>query len=162
VHFYHILPTDPANTIPLLLLHGWPGSVFEWYKLIPILIADGRFSIVAPSLPGAAARVSATRWFGPVLGSGRAGSRGAGPPRHGRRAGAPGARASAGRGHPRPNGGGPPTAGRAAPGGGPRSCAVRQLAGARSAPGAAAVVDLRPAAPQATASRRLPPGAAAA
>lgn len=31
---------------------GWPGSYFEFYKLIPLLKADGRFHIVAPSLPG--------------------------------------------------------------------------------------------------------------
>ncbi len=35
---------------PLLLSHGWPGSVFEFLRLIPLLAED--FTIVAPSLPG--------------------------------------------------------------------------------------------------------------
>lgn len=52
LHFVHEPSSNPA-AIPLLLLHGWPGSYFEFYKLIPLLKADGRFHIVAPSLPGA-------------------------------------------------------------------------------------------------------------
>src|SRR6185436_12149640 len=35
---------------PLLLSHGWPGSIVEFLELIPLL--RERFSIVAPSLPG--------------------------------------------------------------------------------------------------------------
>ena len=46
--------------MPLLLSHGWPGSVFEFYKLIPMLTDPGRFgadpkdsfTVIAPSLPG--------------------------------------------------------------------------------------------------------------
>lgn len=62
LHFIHVKPkiTDPAikKTIPLLLLHGWPGSVREFYSLIPLLTtkpqhgADFVFEVVAPSLPG--------------------------------------------------------------------------------------------------------------
>ena len=46
--------------MPLLLSHGWPGSVIEFYKVIPMLTdpacfggdpADA-FTVVAPSLPG--------------------------------------------------------------------------------------------------------------
>jgi microsomal epoxide hydrolase len=48
------------NAMPLLLSHGWPGSVFEFYKLIPMLTDPGRFgadpkdsfTVIAPSLPG--------------------------------------------------------------------------------------------------------------
>ncbi|MGR0243519.1 epoxide hydrolase N-terminal domain-containing protein, partial [Klebsiella pneumoniae] len=45
-----------VQTVPLLLLHGWPGSVKEFYKLIPLLVTprcmeDFVFEIVAPSLP---------------------------------------------------------------------------------------------------------------
>ena len=36
---------------PLLLVHGWPGSVWEFYKIIPILTEQG-FHIIAPSIPG--------------------------------------------------------------------------------------------------------------
>ncbi|KAJ6642892.1 Juvenile hormone epoxide hydrolase 1 [Pseudolycoriella hygida] len=42
---------------PVLLLHGWPGSVREFYDLIPLMAApenvtDTIFEVVAPSLPG--------------------------------------------------------------------------------------------------------------
>jgi pimeloyl-ACP methyl ester carboxylesterase len=49
LHFIHVKGTS-ANPIPLLLSHGWPGSVWEFHKIIPML-AD-RFTVVAPSLPG--------------------------------------------------------------------------------------------------------------
>jgi microsomal epoxide hydrolase len=49
VHFIHA-PGRRPDALPLLLSHGWPGSVFEFLKLIPLLQED--FSVVAPSLPG--------------------------------------------------------------------------------------------------------------
>jgi pimeloyl-ACP methyl ester carboxylesterase len=49
LHFIHEPGTGP-DPIPLLLLHGWPGSIIEFHKLIPLLTE--RFTIVAPSLPG--------------------------------------------------------------------------------------------------------------
>jgi pimeloyl-ACP methyl ester carboxylesterase len=49
LHFIHE-PGRAANPIPLLLLHGWPGSVWEFHRLIPLLAE--RFTVVAPSLPG--------------------------------------------------------------------------------------------------------------
>jgi microsomal epoxide hydrolase len=55
LHFIHER-SPRADAVPLLLLHGWPGSVFEFHKLIPLLMDDGRFHIVAPSLPGGWAR----------------------------------------------------------------------------------------------------------
>jgi microsomal epoxide hydrolase len=36
--------------MPLLLSHGWPGSIVEFLRLIPLLTE--RFTVVAPSLPG--------------------------------------------------------------------------------------------------------------
>jgi len=44
--------------LPLLLLHGWPGSVGECHKLIPLLTdpahfggdAADAFTVIAPSL----------------------------------------------------------------------------------------------------------------
>jgi microsomal epoxide hydrolase len=36
--------------MPLLVSHGWPGSVLEFHKLIPLLTE--RFTVIAPSLPG--------------------------------------------------------------------------------------------------------------
>jgi microsomal epoxide hydrolase len=59
VHFIHVQGRG-RNPTPLLLSHGWPGSVLEFMKLIPLLndpAAHGgdeadAFTIVAPSLPG--------------------------------------------------------------------------------------------------------------
>ena len=59
LHFLHVPGKGPSPT-PLLLMHGWPGSVFEFVDLIPRLSdpaafggdpADA-FTVVAPSLPG--------------------------------------------------------------------------------------------------------------
>lgn len=57
IHFIHTkTQTAKAKTvIPLLLLHGWPGSVREFYEIIPRLINskdNAAFIVVAPSLPG--------------------------------------------------------------------------------------------------------------
>ena len=49
-HFIHA-PGDGLDPVPLLLMHGWPGSVFEFVDLIPRLTQAG-FTVVAPSLPG--------------------------------------------------------------------------------------------------------------
>jgi len=48
LHFIHE-PGRAAKPMPLLLMHGWPGSVWEFHKLIPLLTE--RFTVVAPSLP---------------------------------------------------------------------------------------------------------------
>jgi pimeloyl-ACP methyl ester carboxylesterase len=50
IHFLHVIGRG-AHPRPLLLSHGWPGSVLEFMKLIPLLVAEG-FSLVVPSLPG--------------------------------------------------------------------------------------------------------------
>ena len=49
LHFIHA-PGKRPDARPLLLSHGWPGSVFEFLRLIPLLQED--FTVVAPSLPG--------------------------------------------------------------------------------------------------------------
>jgi microsomal epoxide hydrolase len=49
LHFIHAPAKDP-QALPLLIAHGWPGSVFEFHKLIPLLTPH--FHVVAPSLPG--------------------------------------------------------------------------------------------------------------
>jgi microsomal epoxide hydrolase len=49
LHFIHE-PGRGPNPIPLLLSHGWPGSIVEFRRLIPLLTE--RFTVVAPSLPG--------------------------------------------------------------------------------------------------------------
>jgi len=50
IHFVHER-SSRADAIPLLLVHGWPGSVVEFTKVIPRL-RDAGFHVVAPSIPG--------------------------------------------------------------------------------------------------------------
>lgn len=59
IHFLHVKPknVNKLPVLPLLLLHGWPGSVREFYEIIPMLTEpDERkqfvFEVIAPSLPG--------------------------------------------------------------------------------------------------------------
>lgn len=54
VHFIHE-KSEQDDAIPLLFLHGWPGSFIEVTKMLPDLVegdADTRcsFNVVAPSL----------------------------------------------------------------------------------------------------------------
>jgi microsomal epoxide hydrolase len=59
LHFLHVPGVGP-NPYPLLLMHGWPGSVFEFVDMIPRLTDPARFggdprdafTVIAPSLPG--------------------------------------------------------------------------------------------------------------
>jgi microsomal epoxide hydrolase len=63
LHYLHVpgvrAPGAP-EPLPLLLSHGWPGSVFEFLDVIPRLTDPARFggdpadafTVVAPSLPG--------------------------------------------------------------------------------------------------------------
>ena len=59
LHFLHVPGAGP-DPCPLLLSHGWPGSVFEFMEIIPRLTDPARFggdpadafTVVAPSLPG--------------------------------------------------------------------------------------------------------------
>ncbi|MEI9930486.1 MAG: epoxide hydrolase [Rhizomicrobium sp.] len=46
IHFYRV----DGNGPPLILSHGWPGSVFEFLHTIDSLAKD--FTVVVPSLPG--------------------------------------------------------------------------------------------------------------
>jgi pimeloyl-ACP methyl ester carboxylesterase len=59
IHFIHVRGSGTGR-VPLLLLHGWPGSFFEFHKLVERLCwpqrhggdaADG-CDLVIPSLPG--------------------------------------------------------------------------------------------------------------
>jgi juvenile hormone epoxide hydrolase len=64
IHFIHAKPDlskfktpSKVQVIPMLLIHGWPGSIREFYGLIPRLITarpdtDFVFEVIAPSLPG--------------------------------------------------------------------------------------------------------------
>lgn len=49
VHFLHVRSANP-DAMPLLVTHGWPGSVAEMLKIIGPL--SETFHVVVPSLPG--------------------------------------------------------------------------------------------------------------
>jgi pimeloyl-ACP methyl ester carboxylesterase len=59
IHFYHVKGRGP-KPIPLILTHGWPGSIFEFLEAIGPLSdpasyggsPDDAFDVVVPSLPG--------------------------------------------------------------------------------------------------------------
>jgi pimeloyl-ACP methyl ester carboxylesterase len=59
IHFLHVRSPNP-DALPIVITHGWPGSVVEFHKVIEPLIdpashgadpADA-FHVVCPSLPG--------------------------------------------------------------------------------------------------------------
>ena len=50
VHFIHAR-SERADATPLILTHGWPGSVVEYLDVIEPLTAAG-FHLVIPSMPG--------------------------------------------------------------------------------------------------------------
>ncbi|KAA9154832.1 epoxide hydrolase [Amycolatopsis acidicola] len=49
VHFLHV-GSSRADALPLIITHGWPGSVAEFLRIIEPLAAD--FHLVIPSIPG--------------------------------------------------------------------------------------------------------------
>jgi pimeloyl-ACP methyl ester carboxylesterase len=59
IHFIHVRSKNP-NALPLIISHGWPGSVLEQIKLIPLLTdpaahggkVEDAFHVVIPSMPG--------------------------------------------------------------------------------------------------------------
>jgi pimeloyl-ACP methyl ester carboxylesterase len=59
IHFIHVRSRH-QNALPVLVAHGWPGSVFEQVKLVGPLTdptafggrAEDAFDVVIPSLPG--------------------------------------------------------------------------------------------------------------
>jgi pimeloyl-ACP methyl ester carboxylesterase len=59
IHFIHVRSRHP-NALPLIMTHGWPGSIFELLKVIGPLTdppayggrAEDAFDLVLPSMPG--------------------------------------------------------------------------------------------------------------
>jgi len=59
IHFIHVKSKQP-NALPLIITHGWPGSIIEQLKIIEPLTAPtahggsaaDAFDVVIPSLPG--------------------------------------------------------------------------------------------------------------
>ncbi|NXS08846.1 HYEP hydrolase, partial [Neodrepanis coruscans] len=64
IHFIHVKPPYVPHgqaVRPLLMVHGWPGSFYEFYKIIPLLTEPARhglteddvvFEVICPSIPG--------------------------------------------------------------------------------------------------------------
>ncbi len=71
IHFLHIRSKEP-NALPLIITHGWPGSVLEFMKIIGPLTdpvahggkAEDAFHLVLPSLPGFGFPISPRRRAG--------------------------------------------------------------------------------------------------
>ena len=71
IHFIHVRSKSP-KALPLLICHGWPGSVLEQIKLIGRLTdptayggkAEDAFDVVIPSMPGYgfSAKPTSTGW----------------------------------------------------------------------------------------------------
>src|SRR5512144_1102089 len=59
IHFIHVRSRHP-NAMPLIMTHGWPGSVFELLKTVSPLTdptahggrVEDAFDLVMPSMPG--------------------------------------------------------------------------------------------------------------
>ncbi|KAJ3495180.1 hypothetical protein NLJ89_g10669 [Agrocybe chaxingu] len=55
VHYVH-KRSEVEGAVPLLFVHGWPGSFYEVTKILPLLVAASpehpSFHVVALSLPG--------------------------------------------------------------------------------------------------------------
>ena len=51
VHFYHLPARTGERGYPIILSHGWPGSVLEFLEAMQLLAARG-YDVVVPSLPG--------------------------------------------------------------------------------------------------------------
>ena len=71
IHFIHVRSRHP-NAMPLIMTHGWPGSVFEFVKTIGPLTdptayggrPEDAFDVVIPSIPGYgfSGKPTATGW----------------------------------------------------------------------------------------------------
>jgi pimeloyl-ACP methyl ester carboxylesterase len=76
IHFIHVRSKHP-NALPLIVAHGWPGSVIEQLKIIDPLTnptahgskASDAFDVIVPSMPGYgfSGRPSTTGWDAPHI-----------------------------------------------------------------------------------------------
>jgi len=76
IHFIHVRSKEP-NALPLIITHGWPGSIIELLKIIDPLTnptahggaASDAFDLVIPSLPGFgfSGKPTATGWDPPHI-----------------------------------------------------------------------------------------------
>jgi pimeloyl-ACP methyl ester carboxylesterase len=71
IHFIHVRSKN-ANALPIIITHGWPGSIIEQLKIIGPLTdpvahggkAEDAFDVVIPSMPGYgfSGKPTTTRW----------------------------------------------------------------------------------------------------
>ncbi|HXA79062.1 MAG TPA: epoxide hydrolase [Candidatus Acidoferrales bacterium] len=71
IHFIHVRSKNP-NALPVIITHGWPGSIIEQMKVIDLLTnptahggsGSDAFDVVIPSLPGYgfSGKPTATGW----------------------------------------------------------------------------------------------------
>jgi pimeloyl-ACP methyl ester carboxylesterase len=76
IHFIHVKSKE-KNALPLIVTHGWPGSIIEQLKIIAPLTdpvahggkAEDAFDVVIPSLPGYgfSGKPTATGWDPPRI-----------------------------------------------------------------------------------------------
>jgi len=76
IHFIHV-KSKHANALPIIVTHGWPGSVVEQLKIIEPLTdptafggkAEDAFDVVIPSMPGYgfSERPTTPGWNGPRI-----------------------------------------------------------------------------------------------
>ena len=76
IHFIHVR-SKHENALPLIVTHGWPGSIIEQMKIIDPLTnptahggkASDAFHVVIPSMPGYgySAKPSSTGWDAPHI-----------------------------------------------------------------------------------------------
>jgi hypothetical protein len=76
IHFIHVR-SPHENALPMIITHGWPGSVIELLNVIDPLSnptahggsAEDAFHLVVPSMPGYGSRASRRRRAGVPSGS---------------------------------------------------------------------------------------------
>jgi pimeloyl-ACP methyl ester carboxylesterase len=74
IHFIHVRSKHP-DALPIIITHGWPGSIIEQLKIVDRLtnptahggVASDAFDVVIPSMPGYAfSAIPATTGWDPV------------------------------------------------------------------------------------------------
>jgi pimeloyl-ACP methyl ester carboxylesterase len=76
IHFIHVRSKN-ANALPIIITHGWPGSIIEQLKIIAPLTdpvahggkAEDAFDVVIPSMPGYgfSGKPTTTGWDAPHI-----------------------------------------------------------------------------------------------
>src|SRR5499433_2972902 len=76
IHFIHVRSKNP-NALPMIVTHGWPGSIIEQLKIVDPLTnptahggkSEDSFDVVIPSLPGYgfSGKAATTGWSPPRI-----------------------------------------------------------------------------------------------